>query len=98
MTTSRLTRAGMHINDWVKVRLTPAGVEILRQQHEMLNHRIMIRTAGTGTISPFNLRTDEDGYTSFQIWDLMARFGTEANEEQLLHSQAIVRPVSSSAA
>lgn len=65
----------MHINDWIKVRLTPAGVEILRQQHEMMEHRLMLRTGGTATSSPFTVRTDEDGYTSFQLWDLMARFG-----------------------
>ncbi|WP_020621024.1 hypothetical protein [Paenibacillus daejeonensis] len=73
MTIAFFAKAGMHINDWVKVKLTDAGIEILRQQHEMLHHRLMQQTGRTS--QPSNLRTDEDGYASFQLWDLMARFG-----------------------
>ncbi|GBF73066.1 hypothetical protein PA598K_01351 [Paenibacillus sp. 598K] len=75
MAIAHYVKAGVHINDWVKVQLTPVGIEILRQQHEKQQQRIMILTDGTGPAKPFTMRTDEKGYASFQLWSLMERFG-----------------------
>ena len=62
-----------NFNDQVKVRLKQKGIDILRQQHDELDRRIS-SNGGKG-IGPFTIRIDDDGYASFQLWDLMRRFG-----------------------
>ena len=56
-------------NYQVKVKLYESGINELRRQHEELNK--VFPKANL----PFSLNTDEQGYTSFQLWDLMARLG-----------------------
>ena len=58
-----------NINEQVKVKLTEAGIDELRRQHDELN-----RVFPNAKL-PFTLNTDEEGYTSFQMWDLMSRLG-----------------------
>lgn len=59
----------VNINDYVKVKLTDHGVNILKKQHKELYERYGI---GTPNYDPV---VDELGYTSFQMHDLMERFG-----------------------
>lgn len=63
----------VNFNDQVKVKLTDYGLSILRQERESINKRI--RSMGGEGLGPYVPKTDEDGYTSFQIWDLMHRLG-----------------------
>jgi hypothetical protein len=58
------------INDYVKVKLTPAGHEYLQQDHIELY-------ASIGVPIPDYRKPaeDADGWSSWQLWDLMSRFG-----------------------
>jgi len=62
-----------NVNNYVKVKLTERGKEILRDRHEELDHHIKSRGGkGVGT---FILRLDEEGYYKTQLWMLMETFG-----------------------
>lgn len=63
----------VNFNDEVKVKLTEHGVSILKAERAQLNARIALY-GGTG-FGEYEPKVDEDGYTSFQIWDLMQRLG-----------------------
>lgn len=62
-----------NINDYVKVKLNESGLEILRKQHEELQQ--MFPSMNKEEFVP--PKTDENGYTKFQLWVLMERFGPE---------------------
>jgi len=62
--------ADFNINDYVRVKLTPMGIEILKQRHEQL-----MSFYKKGSIDEFNLRIDAEGYYKTQMWDLMQTFG-----------------------
>ncbi|CAH1053999.1 hypothetical protein [Paenibacillus pseudetheri] len=64
----------MNFNQTVKVKLTEKGMNILREQHEELERHYQERT-GKDTVEPFVHKTDEEGYSSFPIWQLMKKFG-----------------------
>lgn len=64
----------MNFNQSVKVKLTDEGVNILREQYEELERHYRERT-GKDTVEPFVHKTDEEGYSSFPIWQLMKKFG-----------------------
>jgi hypothetical protein len=56
-------------NSFIKVKLKPAGVEILRKQHESIFYKDLERF-------PFKTpQVDNDGYTKFQMWVFMRTFG-----------------------
>lgn len=63
----------VNINQEVKVKLTEYGISILKEQHDELNK--WIETRGGKGLGEFELRLDEDGYYSTQIWMLMNQFG-----------------------
>ncbi len=59
----------LNINDSVKVKLNDHGREILKQQHELLfkdipRYRVFVPP-----------REDEQGWSTWQMWDLMQSFG-----------------------
>lgn len=57
-------------NHYVKVKLTSEGIAELKRQHEELNHYY------NGRFGEFTLpKTDEEGYSEFQLWDLMQCLG-----------------------
>lgn len=58
-----------NINHQVKVKLTEAGIAELKRQNDELNK--VFPQANL----PFSVNIDEEGYTSFQMWDLMSRLG-----------------------
>lgn len=58
-----------NLNHDVRVKLTPVGREILRKQHDAL-------MAAYGDKYPFvEPATDADGWSRFQMWDLMNELG-----------------------
>lgn len=60
----------VNVNDFVKVKLKPEGLQILRDHHErVFKHRL--------DKFPFTSRIDEDGYYKMQIWEFMQHFGSE---------------------
>jgi len=58
-----------NINDYVKVKLTYHGMDILRKNHA----KIFAHTYKVPDFVPPIV--DEDGYTEFQMWYLMQEFG-----------------------
>ncbi|MGG3307336.1 hypothetical protein ABER23_07905 [Paenibacillus lautus] len=63
----------VNLNEYVKVKLTDHGISILKKERAELNKRFAERgLTGFGEYEP---KVDEDGYTSFQLWDLMQRLG-----------------------
>lgn len=60
-------------NQYVKVKLTTHGINILSAQQHELSESVIAR-GGTG-LGPFVLRLDENGYYCTQMWMLMERFG-----------------------
>lgn len=60
-------------NETVKVKLYPAGVEILRYKHEEL--RKQIKRMNNRDIGEFQLKLTDDGYYSVQLWSLIQDFG-----------------------
>jgi len=49
----------VNINNYVKVKLTNYGLNILKSKHKEFEQ----------------LKTDKEGYTEFQLWELMNIFG-----------------------
>lgn len=66
--------SNFNINNYVWVQLTPYGRDLLRRKHEDLCKK-------TGRI--FNEypyvppREDSDGWSKWQMWDLMMKFGPD---------------------
>jgi hypothetical protein len=86
----------VNFNEEVKVKLTEHGISILKAERDRLNERIAL-SGGTG-FGEYELKVDEDGYTSFQIWDLMQRLGPQIGigkpepfEGQMLFPTAKIR-------
>lgn len=53
---------GMSVHEGVKVKLSPAGIETLKQKYKNKNNF-------------FSLRVDKDGYYHSLLWKLMNDFG-----------------------
>lgn len=63
-----------NINNYVWVKLTDLGKEILKKNHDELQS--LIDNSGGKCILEFNHpETNENGYSKFQLWALMAEFG-----------------------
>lgn len=59
-----------NINHYVKVKLTDVGREELKRQHESFNLQLNGRLGEwKGVVE------DSEGYSRWQMWDLMNRFG-----------------------
>ncbi|WP_342479531.1 hypothetical protein [Paenibacillus sp. FSL F4-0097] len=63
----------MNFNQSVKVQLTDFGEQILRSRHEEWNLHYLER--GAKDIGPYVSKVDSEGYTRFQIWEFMQKFG-----------------------
>ena len=62
-----------NFNEKVKVKLTNYGVQILEERRQKLNE--FIKTKNGKGLGDYKLKVDDEGYTSFQIWELMNTFG-----------------------
>ena len=59
-----------NINDYVKIKLNPSGVKVLRQNHE--------RIFGSELLKKYPFKEpqkDKHGYSEFQMWHFMDEFG-----------------------
>ena len=63
----------INLNDFVKVKLTDVGKDIYYHQNDELNEAI--RQRGGRPVEARMPKVDEDGYTSFQLHDLMTLYG-----------------------
>lgn len=61
-------RIETNVNHYVGVILTEKGIARMREKHEKRNELL-------GLQEPFYVQQDEEGYTKFQLWDLMRTFG-----------------------
>lgn len=64
-----------NINDWVRVKLTEHGRNILYHENLRINAFIKERNSEAVDI-PFHLNEDAEGWSHWQLWSLMARFGS----------------------
>lgn len=67
----------LNLNDRVKVKLTPYGAEIYFHQFDELNK--VLSAKGAKPVNPHMPKIDEDGYTSFQLWDFIHLYGEYIN-------------------
>ncbi len=58
-----------NINGYVRVRLTPLGLEKLKEEHEQLR----LFCSAIGEFTP--PKTDSEGYSKWQMWLLMQSLG-----------------------
>lgn len=58
---------GVHLNDWVRVRLTPYGEKVLAGYHDQRRQRV-------GAMAHI-YRPDAEGLYGMPLWDLMRIFG-----------------------
>lgn len=65
-----MSKVIINLNETVKVKLTNFGKEIFYHQYDFLNER-----CGKEVIKPSFPKTDEDGYTSFQLWGFIELYG-----------------------
>ncbi|UGC97769.1 SOS regulatory protein [Pantoea phage PdC23] len=76
-----------NIKHHVKVKLTDAGVAELKSQHEDLQ----IFAPSIGDFSP--PKKDKQGYSEFQLWVLMSKFGEKMiNGGDLMFETEIIIP------
>lgn len=64
------TMARINLNERIKVRLTDLGKDIYYHQFDDLNEM-----AGRCVLKPEYPKTDEDGYTEFQLWAFIELYG-----------------------
>ena len=55
-----------NVNDIVRVKLTQVGLNIIRKKEDCYRHL---------KISGIKRKKDKEGYTKFQLWELMSLFG-----------------------
>lgn len=60
-----------NINGKVRVKLTDFGISLLKDQHESLKDSL----PKIGDFKP--PKTDDRGFSEWQLWELMSRFGSE---------------------
>ena len=64
----------INLNDSIKVKLTPKGVDIYYHQFDEVNEAIVAK--GCKPLERLMPRIDEDGYTTFRLWHFMELYGS----------------------
>lgn len=64
-----------NVNDYVKVKLTTHGREELRRQTHQLNRHLWATNPDAKALPYDAVKEDADGWSRWQFWDLMQRFG-----------------------
>ena len=64
----------INLNDDIKVKLNPFGVDIFYHQYDELNEKIIKR--GGKPLERRMPQIDKDGYTSFRLWQFMELYGS----------------------
>lgn len=81
-----------NINHSVKVKVTEYGYEVwLTHENKFVQFSGTIKTV---TIEELKAKQDEDGYTKFQLWDMMSIFGPKMTMgfENLIDTNIILLP------
>jgi len=67
----------ININDYVKIKLTDYGKEVLKETKEEFLTSFNKRYNTKHTVDSFfeKIEYDKEGYTKFQLWHLMEIFG-----------------------
>ena len=66
-----------NINEPVKVKLTEEGIRILENRHNNLLNQYSDKPEVRKILGEFKTpEVDENGYSSFQLWELMNIFGS----------------------
>lgn len=60
-----------NVNEYTLVKLTPTGIAELKRQHDEFQPKLP-----PSARCDFSVKVDANGYTKFQMWDLMKRLGT----------------------
>lgn len=60
----------INLNDRIKVKLTDYGKEVYRHRFDVEFARTKLKV-----FKPENPKIDDEGYTSFQLWDFISIFG-----------------------
>ena len=75
-----MTRLNVNLNDHVKIKLTPHGRDILVEKTKMLladfPEQLQQFNNGLGVFHE-KLQGDEDGYTTWQLWEVMHYWGDQ---------------------
>ena len=67
----------LNISELVKVKLTEEGIRILENRHNNLLNQYSDKPEVRKTLGEFKMpEVDENGYSSFQLWELMNIFGS----------------------
>lgn len=64
-----------NINHYVLVKLNDLGYQTLVDEHN--SYLDTIPNWKEKSIDDFKKEADEDGYTKFQLWDFMSKFGSD---------------------
>lgn len=62
-------------NDYVRIKLTDYGRQMLRKQHEQLKAGLRCPSMLSGDGVPAE---DENGWSKWQLWWLIEKFGSES--------------------
>jgi hypothetical protein len=74
-----------NVNEWVKVKLTEQGLAILKSQHDELRRDFP-------KLKPWKPpAVDAEGYSKFQLWELMNRFGESVSIGCKLPFETMIR-------
>jgi hypothetical protein len=65
-----------NFNNVVKVKLTQLGREIVQKKHDE-DRDLLLKYKSRTRLGDFVIITDDQGYTSFQIYELMNIFGEQ---------------------
>ncbi len=63
-----------NVNDYVLIKLTDRGKEILKKNYDELQ-LLIIQSGGKPTFEFKLPKTDENGYSKHQLWSIMSEFG-----------------------
>ena len=69
----------VNLNDKIRVKLTPKGAEIFYHRYDDLHKRLMRNENVTSPLNPKMPQIGKDGFTSFQLWDLINLYGQHIN-------------------
>lgn len=79
MTKTKLVK--FNINNYVQIRLTEAGRDILYKQHLQLQKYIQQKNLNYATV-PFKINEDSQGWSRWQFHTLISKFGAAISLSQ----------------
>ena len=77
----------INLNDIIKVKLTPKGVDIFYHQHDEINK--WYKAMKALPLEPHMPKIDAEGYTEFQLWHFMNIYGKHIE----MGSKEVIKPL-----